>query len=225
MNGFNLDIQYSEKVKGMTLEVWPGNIVRIQAPTGTSEDLIKSAVSKKTKWIIEKQRMIKDVPAWRKREFISGESFPLLGREYRLKVIDGHGEVALKDDRLIVAVAQDEDRDELVKLALIKFYKEQAVGKVLPVVKEYCERLGVIANSVFFKSYEGRWGSCTPKGDLIFNWQIVALPRDLFRYVIAHEVAHLKEMNHGTEFKNLLKKLVSNMPEHETQIKYYQNIF
>ena len=123
MNGFNIEIQYSEKTKLTTLEVWPGNLVKVIAPVGATESDLHKIVSNKTKWIIEKQRLIKDVPVWREREFVSGESFPVLGREYRLKVIEGYGETILKDDRFIVPVPKtdfdEEDKPELIKLSLI----------------------------------------------------------------------------------------------------------
>lgn len=225
MNGFNLEIQYSDKAKNTVLEVWPGNLVKVIAPTGSTVDLINKIVSKKTKWIIEKQRLIKDVPSWRKREFVSGESFPFLGKEYRLKVIEGHGEVALVDDRLIVAVPNDDDKEELVKLALIRWYKEAAIQKIQERVAYYAGKICEIPASVKIKDYSGRWGSCTPSKDLVFNWQIIALPKSLFDFVIAHEVAHLKELNHGIEFKRIVAGLIANPEQCEASIKYFKNVF
>ncbi len=229
MNGFNIEIQYSDKVKGATLEVWPGNLVKVIAPIGAIEEDLTKIVSKKTKWIIEKQRVIKDIPAWREREFVSGESFPLLGREYRLKTIEGYGDTILKDDRLIVPVApfygDIEDRAELIKLSLVKWYKEFALGKIADRVEYYSEQLGVRPSKVTLKDYVGRWGSCTPSGELIFNWQIIALPRNLFEYVVAHEVAHLNELNHGRGFKRVLASLVQDSELSEQHLKYYKNVF
>lgn len=225
MNGFNLEIQYSDKAKNTVLEVWPGNLVKVVAPIGSTEDFIFKTVSKKTKWIIEKQRLIKDIPAWRQREFVSGESFPFLGKDYRLKVVDGHGEVGVADDRLIVAIPNDEeDREELIKLALIRWYKEAAIQKIQERVSYYAGKLGVTPASVKLKDYEGRWGSCTPSGELIFNWQIVTLPKELFDFVIAHEVAHLKEMNHSSSFKRVLNSLVADATVLEQRLRYFRNL-
>lgn len=171
MNGFDIEIHYSEKAKGTTLEVWPGNVVKVIAPVGATESELQKLVSQKTKWIIEKQRIIKDIPAWREREFVSGESFPILGREYRLKVIEGFGETVQKDDRLIVPVAQidleEEDKAELVKLSLMRWYRAEALFRINARVETYCEKLNINAQSVSIKDYEARWGSCTPSGDLI----------------------------------------------------------
>ncbi|MDO9183962.1 MAG: SprT family zinc-dependent metalloprotease [Bacteriovorax sp.] len=232
MNGFDIEIQYSEKVKSTTLEVWPGNLVKVIAPIGSTETELQKIVSKKTKWIIEKQRLIKDVPVWREREFISGESLPILGREYRLKVIEGFGETSLKDDRFVVPVVTIENDDnseqsksELVKLSLIKWYKAEALNKIIPRVEFFCEKLNCNAKSISIKDYEARWGSCTPTGDLIFNWQILALPRESFEYVIAHEVCHLIELNHSKDFYRLLCSLGFETDETEARLKYYRNLF
>jgi predicted metal-dependent hydrolase len=228
MNGFDIEIQYSEKAKGTTLEVWPGNVVRVIAPVGLTESELQKLVSEKTKWIIENQRLIKNIPAWREREFVSGESFPVLGREYRLKVIEGHGETTLKDDRLIVPLANINDADdkvELVKLSLMKWYKMEALNRITTRVEDCCEKLNISANSILLKDYEARWGSCTPNGDLIFNWQIISLPREYFDYVIAHEVCHLIEMNHSRDFYMKLRLLGFNFEEIGMKLKYYKNIF
>lgn len=229
MNGFDIEIQYSDKIKGTTLEVWPGNLVKVIAPVGATEEGVKKIISKKTKWIIEKQRLIKDVPAWREREFVSGESFPVLGREYRLKVIEGYGETVLKDDRLIVPLAQidleEEEKAELVKLSLMKWYKGEALLRIIAKVETYCEKLNINPKSVLIKDYEARWGSCTPLGELIFNWQILSLPREYFDYVVAHEVCHLRELNHSKEFYRLLNSLGFDNEEYSSRLKYYKNLF
>ena len=229
MNGFEIEIQYSEKSKLTTLEVWPGNLVKIIAPIGAKESDLQKIVSNKTKWIIEKQRLIKDIPAWREREFVSGESFPVLGREYRLKIIEGYGETILKDDRLIVPMpksdVEEEDKAELVKLSLIKWYKSEALSRIIPKVEAFSEKLNCNPKSVSIKDYDARWGSCTPQGDLIFNWQILTLSRECFDYVIAHEVSHLIQLNHSKEFYRSISSLGFDAQEIELQLKYCRNIF
>lgn len=226
MNGLNIDIEFSNKAKHTILEVRPGNVVKVIAPEGHSQLDIQKVVSKKLKWIIEKQRQIKDVPVPRKREFVSGESFPVLGKEYRLKVVEGRGEVGIVDDRLVVAVPRDEeDQAELVKLALVRWYKETALSKIKERVPYFAEKIHVTPAKISIKDYTGRWGSCTPAGELIFNWQIITLPRSLFDYVIAHEVAHLKEMNHSIEFKRVLKGLIGEIEELEVKLCYSVGLF
>lgn len=229
MNGFDIEIQYSEKNKLTTLEVWPGNLVRVIAPIGAKEADLKKIVSNKIKWIIEKQRLIKDIPVWREREFVSGESFPILGREYRLKIIEGYGETVLKDDRLIVPMPKsdvdEEDKAELVKLSLMKWYKTEALSRIVPKVEAFSEKLNCTPKTVTIKDYDARWGSCTPKGDLIFNWQILTLSRECFDYVIAHEVSHLTQLNHSKEFYRSLKLLGFDVEEIELLLKYCRNIF
>ena len=152
MNGFDIKINYSEKAKGTTIEVWPGNVVNILAPLCATETELQKLVSQKTKWIIEKQRLIKDIPAWRQREFVSGESFPLLGKDLRLKIFEGVGEAFIKDDRIYVPLSgcdlEHEDIAEIVKLQLIRWYKKIAFEKILDRTDYYFEKLDVKANSI-----------------------------------------------------------------------------
>lgn len=227
MNGFDIEILYSEKARGTTLEVWPGNIVKVIAPLGVTEFELQKVVSRKTKWIIEKQRLVKDIPAWRAREFVSGESFPVLGKEYRLKVIEGYGETIPKDGYLIVPIVNGDESDkaEQVKLSLMKWYRSEALPQIAARVEFFCEKLKCKANSVSIKDYESKWGACTSTSDLIFNWQILSLQREYFDYVIAHEVCHLIELNHSKDFYHLLNSLTIDNDRLSLRLKYFRNLF
>ena len=86
-------------------------------------------------------------------------------------------------------------------------------------------KLNISAKSVSIKDYDARWGSCTPSGDLIFNWQTLTLSRECFNYVIAHEVCHLIELNHSKEFYRLLTFLNFDNDEINLRLKYYRNLF
>ena len=63
------------------------------------------------------------------------------------------------------------------------------------------------AKSVRFRDTSSRWGSCTSDGKLSFSWRIMMAPKPVINYLVAHEVAHLKQMNHGPKFWKLCEEL------------------
>lgn len=87
------------------------------------------------------------------------------------------------------------------------FYKKQSQLIITPIVKKYCDNLNVKYNKLSFKDTKTRWGSASSTKNLSFSWRIVMLPIDILDYVVAHEVAHLIEMNHQKSFWNLCEKL------------------
>jgi predicted metal-dependent hydrolase len=227
MNGFDIEIKYSDKAKTTSIEVWPGDVIKVLAPTGTSEEFVQKTIRAKARWIVEKSRLVKDAPIWRSRELVSGESMPFLGKDFRLKIIEGYGEVVQRDDFLIVPVPRcsTEDRADVIKHLLMKWYKAEAKPKIESRVLHFCEKLNVSCNKITLKDMTTKWGTCSPDGSLTFNWQIITLSRSLFDLVIAHEVCHLKEMNHSSTFKNLLSFLIPDAEEREHHLKYQKNVF
>ncbi len=84
-------------------------------------------------------------------------------------------------------------------------YKEQA----LPLFSERCELyaalMGVSYKKIGLSNAATRWGSCSPAGSLRFNWRLVMAPPEIVDYVVVHELAHLKELNHSKRFWVLVK--------------------
>lgn len=87
------------------------------------------------------------------------------------------------------------------------YLKKQAQVEITALVHTHTKRIGKTAQSIRFKDTTSRWGSCTSKGDLSFSWRIMMAPPEVIDYLVAHEVAHLQEMNHGPDFWALCTKL------------------
>ena len=77
--------------------------------------------------------------------------------------------------------------------------------KITPKVRYHAKNMGVEYNKVLISDLKYRWGSCTPKDNLNFNWRLIKAPMFVIDYVIVHELAHLMESNHTAQFWNIIE--------------------
>ncbi|TIV97724.1 MAG: M48 family metallopeptidase, partial [Mesorhizobium sp.] len=87
------------------------------------------------------------------------------------------------------------------------YLKREAKKEIERLVVKHTEAIGKRAKAIRYKDTSSRWGSCTSEGNLSFSWRIMMAPPAVINYLVAHEVAHLKEMNHGPKFWKLCEKL------------------
>ncbi len=217
VEGLNLEIRRSERRKTAAVEVYPAGRVVLTVPVDFPEIRIKELLVRKQRWIAEKLREVSDIPAPRvKREFVSGESFPLLGKEYRLKVIHSNSaQVVLKDERLVVSVPVGLDSSEsaeVVKVQLTAWYQEQAFKKFRERVAYFKRKLHVEPSKISIRHYQSRWGTCKPGGELVFNWNLIMAPQFVFDYVVVHELCHLEIPDHSPAFWKLIATV---LPKYE----------
>lgn len=98
------------------------------------------------------------------------------------------------------------DRRHLAR-RLADFLKREAKREIEPLVMKHQAKAGRRAKSIRFKDTTSRWGSCSSEGNLSFSWRIMMAPPPVIDYLVAHEVAHLREMNHGPRFWKLCREL------------------
>jgi hypothetical protein len=85
-----------------------------------------------------------------------------------------------------------------------RWYLQQAKERIPPRAKYFAEALGVGFNRILISDLKVRWGSCTPKSNLNFNWRLMKASPTVIDYVIVHELAHLIESNHNPQFWNIV---------------------
>lgn len=102
----------------------------------------------------------------------------------------------------------------------IKQYSKIARERIEPVLEEYARKLNVTYNRVTIRAQHTRWGSCSSKGNLNFNCLLAVVPDSVLRYIVAHEVCHLVEMNHSTRFWAKVEFLI---PRYTIYVKWLQD--
>lgn len=100
-------------------------------------------------------------------------------------------------------------------------HKEQAKVLAIKKVEDLNKIYNLTWNTISIRNQKTRWGSCSRKGNLNFNYKIALLPEHLADYIIIHELCHLKEFNHGKNFWNLVAKTLPNHKELRKELQKY----
>ena len=200
------DLEY-QKRKSLGITVYPDKQVKVKAPLDAALDKIQAKIRKRAPWILKQQSyFLSFEPLTPARKYISGESHLYLGKQYRLKLYDSPKEtVKLKRGFLEVYT---EDKSKAKKLVR-DWYKKRAEIKFREIAKAWIvrfKRYGVKPSDFVIKWMNKRWGSCTPKGKIILNVELMKAPKGCIEYVVVHELCHLIHPNHSKAFFELQTK-------------------
>jgi predicted metal-dependent hydrolase len=198
--GYVVAVSRTSRTKTASLTVEQGDVMLV-VPKELTSDRIEKIIQGRHTWIIKKIASHLEATPATKKQYVSGEAFPYLGRNYRLKVIKGEYQAAkLINGRLQIGLAESAIQEHFARGALVHWYKRNAQRKLREKAERYAKIVGVTLASIHIKSFKTRWGSCTPKGDLDFNWVIVMAPNRIVDYVVVHELCHLIHMDHSFKF-------------------------
>lgn len=200
----------------LAITVSPDAGVNVTAPEDATAAEIQSAVKARAIWVLNQQLSLSRYARPRPRQFISGESYPYLGRQFQLKVRrvlgpDKKGSVILRRGRFQVQVSREgsEARQRArVRSLLVEWYRSHAGPSVERVVGYYAAALGVRHTGVSIRELRKRWGSCTQDGRIFVNWRSVMASRRLLAYIVAHELCHLRHPDHSMRFWRLLQRVM-----------------
>lgn len=194
------------------IKVYPDCTIIASAPEAADSEAVLLAVKKRGRWIHQQLREFrKQLEFTTPRQYISGESHYYLGKQYLLKVIEAPEQpvgVKLLRGKLEVSVRMK--FADKVKDLLSEWYKARA--------KEvFAKRLDALLEQALWVekrpplrilTMQTQWGSCSPKGRITLNPQLVKAPRECIDYVILHELCHIAEHNHSERFYRLMSQVM-----------------
>jgi len=192
-------------VKHINLKVKPSGEVILTTPMESNERDIAYVLKKRAAWIDKKIAFFEAHRDVSEKEYVSGENFKYLGRNYRLKVIEcKEEEVKLQRGYLQIFVKSTDNierKKRLVKawyMAKAEIHFQKAIERYKPIVKQEIE-------TVRIREMKTRWGSCNPsKGYINLNLKLIEKPTECIEYVVFHELAHLVHADHSANFYNYL---------------------
>jgi predicted metal-dependent hydrolase len=195
------NIVYSAR-KTLQISVERDRSVIVRAPEGTPREKIQDAIESKKLWLYEKlKHPQKYQETATSKELVPGTSLLYLGKEYKLDFVGDVFDGVVFESKFLISRSAKPMAAQLLKA----WYEESAKQIIRPRVKTFARQLGVVYNRVLISDLKYRWGSCTPKNNLNFNWRLVKAPMSVVEYVIVHELAHLLEPNHTLRFWGIIK--------------------
>ncbi|MBW3617400.1 MAG: M48 family metallopeptidase [Proteobacteria bacterium] len=172
--------------------------VSVTAPSARRLPEAAEFARRRSDWIAEKTA---ERPAG--RPFRAGAVIPLRGQPVRLEAVPGRGAARLKDG---VVVSGGEG--EAFERRVLNLLRREALADLTARTAVHAAALGVPMPRIILNDPRGRWGSCTPgRSTIRYSWRVIGAPPFVLDYLAAHEVAHLKEANHGPGFWALVERL------------------
>ena len=191
--------------KTMVIVIENDASVTVRAPRRVSKKEIFDFVKSKKDWISEKQKeaSLKARQA-RAKKFVEGELFLYLGKLYPLVITD-ETSYALRFSKGNFVLHTKCQKD--AKSIFIKWYKRVALKLLTQRIEYYSKVTGIRYKNIRINNAQSRWGSCGLKGTINFTWRLILAPQEVVDYVVVHELAHLKELNHSSRFWNIVKSI------------------
>ncbi|MEO2071318.1 MAG: SprT family zinc-dependent metalloprotease [Zunongwangia sp.] len=199
-------LKYSNR-KTLGIAVHPDRSTEVNAPEGSSLDKIEEKVRKRAAWILKQQdHFLAFEPRNTERRYIAGESHLYLGRQYQLQIMESDQERVKHTGRYFEVRTQDTKK---AKALMEKWYLEKAkiwFGKLAePLIKRF-EKYKVKPSKIEIRKMNYRWGSCSPKGRILLNPELIKAPKACIEYVIVHELCHLVHQDHTKAFFDLQQR-------------------
>jgi len=224
MQEFDYTVIRRPRRKTVSISVKIDGTVVIAVPARLAQKRIEQIVHSKARWIRDRLRFNEEMRArYRPKEYVSGGAFSYLGRNYRLKVIEGKVRPAsLAQGRIHVHVPPGMDGEEKAQhiiRALTAWYQGRAEKCLVEKAARYAAQLGVTPAQVGIKSYRSRWGSCHRDGRVYFNWRIIMAPHSVVDYLVVHELCHLVHHNHSPAYWRLVESMLPAYREARSWLK------
>ena len=213
-----------KEVKNINLRIKPDGRIFVSANAFVPASKIDEFVISKGKYILDALGKYKELQKYapKPKQYISGESFTLLGRDLRLKVLEGTKESIEADGIYIFLTVKDKNdfkrKSVLVNRWIDKLCREVFEEMVNEVYGKF-QKYGVKTPRIRIWDMKSRWGSCQPKrGIITLNTRLIEAPRNCIEYVVLHEFCHFIHPNNSKKFYAFVQMLMPDWKDRKKQL-------
>lgn len=191
----------------------------VHAPKRIVVHQLNQILQEKSAWILNKLAL-RETNTIEPVQWQHGEHLLFLGQDIMLQVVEtkGKSQVQLHADQLVVSIKEVTNQTLIAKKA-IQWFQQQAFEDFARRVEIFATKLGAKPPPVALSNAQSRWGSCNSRGQVRLNWRLIQAPPQVINYVVCHELAHLKEMNHSARFYAVLAQLFPDHADAEKLLK------
>lgn len=219
---FSYKIIYSKR-RSISISVSPDKGVTVRAPIRASIKTIEKFVNSRSEWVVKHLENFNSHTRlnW---QIADGGKVLFRGKEYLLRVINGDKRQVIISDNEIVVTAPVEIKPLAAEMTIKKWYYDQAAiiitEKIDKMILRF-ESFGFKPSMITIRSMKRRWGSCSSKGRITINSELVKIDDIFTEYVILHELCHLKQHNHGIEYYKLLSQVFPEWKSVRKELRKY----
>jgi predicted metal-dependent hydrolase len=187
-----------------------GGVIRVYAPKSARLKDVDRLVMENSKMILETRERLKPAP------LRDGETIMIEGAPRTVRLRSGSPGGQLAPGEFIITAPDVSDGDSVRKQA-VAFLSKYALMRIRERIDRYLPLTGGEVNRVAVRAQRSRWGSCSSRHNLSFNWRLIMAPPQCLDYVVIHELCHLKEFNHSPRFWSLVE---AQMPDYKVWKDY-----
>lgn len=192
--------------------------LRVAAPSRMSRADIDQFIHTHGDWVLKKLDELAHTTRPRHLRIDDGARLPLLGEDIAVRVLSGGNRVRWTPDALVLEARPDADLAQLAQLA-VRGLKTRALQHFDARLTHYTAQLNLPKPPFGLTSARARWGSCSRRSGIRIHWRLIHLPAHLGDYVVAHETAHLLEMNHSSRFWDVVGTLYPDWQAARRELK------
>jgi predicted metal-dependent hydrolase len=209
-----IDYRLKSGTKRLTMTIDERGL-RIGAPRRMAQTEIEAFVQSHGEWVLKKLGELAHASQPRHLTIKDGARLPLLGSDAEVRVLPGANRVRWVADILVLEARPEADLARLATRALQKRALSHFAGRLA----HFTGQLDLPLPKLALSSAHTRWGSCSKHSGIRVNWRLIHLPKHLGDYVVAHEVAHLLEMNHSPRFWSVVTSLYPDWKAARSELK------
>ncbi|WP_139120944.1 M48 family metallopeptidase [Fervidobacterium thailandense] len=210
--GFSLRVVTTSRRSG-TVEIKPPGCVVIRIPRGLNDREIVRMLRSVKRWI--EAKLPEDFKPLDLQNLVDGDELPYLGKFFEVHFVENQ-DVPLKFENDFFV---HNSFRTVLNTYLKNFYISSAERVLRERVNFYASRYGFSYNRLFIKDVKTRWGSCSSKRNLSFNWRLVMAPLEVIDYVVVHELTHLIIPNHSAEFWKKVERVIPDYRERRSWLR------
>jgi predicted metal-dependent hydrolase len=216
-------LRRSFRARRVRLEISQLNGLVVTVPRSYPAGRLPGLIKSKEPWISRHlARLSRHQPPPTLKKLKIGDTVPYLGRDLELRKQKNHHVegVVLQGNKL--AVSPDLFDDGLLETSLEQWYRAEAARLINDMADSLSSQMGMDYKRIVIRGQKTRWGSCSRKKNLSFNWKLIMAPEPVVEYVVIHELLHLKEMNHSMRFWNLVAQSCPDWQQHKKWLKTHE---
>jgi predicted metal-dependent hydrolase len=212
-------------VKNVHLSVMPPNgSVRVTAPVGMRDDVIRVLLATRLAWIRKQQEQFAGQSRQSAREYVSGESHYLWGRRYRLILRNEEGQPKLETRRngTMILTAKSSTSFARREAIVTGWYRDNLRLEISKLIDFWCKKMRVRPELWSIRRMKTRWGTCNHSSRrILFNLELAKKPIKCVEYVVVHELAHLIERRHNDRFMKILSSYLPDWKSRRDELNKF----